>query len=84
MNRELRPEAIETRDIARVKGLVGELFCRLGMLHAVAIGRAPWGFLNRNERRGWGRDVLAACDAVEETLRVTRAAVRSVIEEEAA
>ena len=80
----LRPQAIETRDLRRVIEQVTRLLIWLGMLEMAALGRAPWGFLTRRERRGWLNEVETACDEVEQVLRMTRIAARTAVEEDAA
>lgn len=80
----LRPEAIETRDIARVKGNVAELHVWLGILEQTALGRIPWGFRTPQEKRAWLNEVELACAEVDEVRRRVLAAARSAVEEDAA
>jgi hypothetical protein len=84
MSATLRPQAISTRDIARVKGQIAELLIQVGILEQAAMGRVPWGFLNQRERRGWLNEVEVACNEVDEVRRRVLVAARTAVEEDAA
>lgn len=83
MKTSMRPQAIETRDIARVRERVAALHVWLGILEMAALGRLPWGFLNERERKGWLQEVERACDEAEREIRVTRIAARTAVEDAA-
>jgi len=79
----LRPQAIETRDIARVRERVAQLHVLVGILEMAALGRLPWGFLTERERRAWLQEVEGACAEVDAVRRQVLIAARTAVEEAA-
>lgn len=78
---QMRPNAVEIRDVQRVKTALTDLLIKTGIYEATLTGTLPWGFMTERERRGWLSDVERAAADLDEARRKTLIAARTATNE---